>query len=118
MKLETILNAYELSLLRYARCDLSASILYASGSGGGLARDKANKYKRQAEKFKARLLKALNLFDEGAALCKFDVCPFMKDTNTADYKDMYEDDLYHYCGKCNSKMQIVRPGKWQCPQCG
>jgi len=29
----------------------------------------------------------------------------------------YEDDLDHYCGDCGRKMQIVRPGKWQCPIC-
>ena len=29
----------------------------------------------------------------------------------------YDDDLDHYCGDCGRKMQIVRPGKWQCPIC-
>ena len=30
-----------------------------------------------------------------------------------------EDDLphYHYCGDCGTLLQIVRPGKWQCPEC-
>lgn len=27
------------------------------------------------------------------------------------------DDLPHYCGDCGSRLDIVRPGKWQCPQC-
>ena len=30
-----------------------------------------------------------------------------------------EDDLphHHYCGDCGTLLQIVRPGKWQCPEC-
>lgn len=24
---------------------------------------------------------------------------------------------YHICGKCGAELQIVRPGKYQCPNC-
>jgi len=27
------------------------------------------------------------------------------------------DAAWKICGKCGAKLQIVRPGKWQCPQC-
>lgn len=23
----------------------------------------------------------------------------------------------HHCGDCGTELQIVRPGKWQCPEC-
>lgn len=29
----------------------------------------------------------------------------------------YDDDLPHYCGDCGHKLQLVRPGKWQCDHC-
>ena len=28
-----------------------------------------------------------------------------------------EDELDHYCGECGHHLQLVRPGKWQCPRC-
>lgn len=28
-----------------------------------------------------------------------------------------EMDIPHYCGACGSRLQVVRPGKWQCPKC-
>ena len=30
---------------------------------------------------------------------------------------VYEDDMIHHCGQCGALLQIVRPGKWQCPGC-
>lgn len=30
---------------------------------------------------------------------------------------VFEEDLVHTCGRCGSTMDIIRPGKWQCPQC-
>lgn len=27
------------------------------------------------------------------------------------------EDLPHYCGDCGARLDIVRPGKWQCPNC-
>jgi hypothetical protein len=124
VKLETYLNAYgkaSASQMDYTVCvDLVDRYPFKSN----LQRfekeyyiDRFMKRDRQAEKFKAKLLEVIEKVDKGYTICAFPVCPFTKDTNTADYKDMYEDDLYHYCGKCNSKLQIVRPGKWQCPKC-
>jgi hypothetical protein len=31
--------------------------------------------------------------------------------------DYDEDDMTHTCGDCGEKLQIVRPGKYQCPNC-
>jgi DNA (cytosine-5)-methyltransferase 1 len=31
---------------------------------------------------------------------------------------VYESDLLHTCGDCGAELQIVRPGKYQCPKCG
>lgn len=28
-----------------------------------------------------------------------------------------EDELIHTCGDCGATLQIVRPGKYQCPKC-
>lgn len=30
----------------------------------------------------------------------------------------YEEDLKHICGECGAELEIVRPGKYQCPNCG
>lgn len=32
---------------------------------------------------------------------------------------LYEDELRHTCGECGAKLQLVRPGKYQCvnPEC-
>lgn len=30
---------------------------------------------------------------------------------------LYEEDLLHICGVCGEEMDIVRPGKYQCPNC-
>jgi len=27
------------------------------------------------------------------------------------------DDTIHRCGDCGAELDIVRPGKWQCPRC-
>ena len=28
-----------------------------------------------------------------------------------------DDTALVFCGNCNQLMQLVRPGKWQCPEC-
>ncbi len=28
-----------------------------------------------------------------------------------------DEGALHTCGKCGAELQIVRPGKWQCPNC-
>jgi hypothetical protein len=30
---------------------------------------------------------------------------------------VYEEDLLHTCGDCGAELEIVRPGKYQCPNC-
>lgn len=31
--------------------------------------------------------------------------------------EIHEDDLDSFCSQCGSKLEIVRPGKYQCPKC-
>ena len=30
---------------------------------------------------------------------------------------IYEEDPQHFCGTCGAELEIVRPGKYQCPNC-
>lgn len=30
---------------------------------------------------------------------------------------LYEEDLLHNCTSCGAELEIVRPGKYQCPNC-
>lgn len=34
-----------------------------------------------------------------------------------DAKTIYLDGATHYCMRCGGELDIVRPGKWQCPNC-
>lgn len=104
MKLSTILNAYGKAMAldgKYAYVFSGYSNL--SERGMAYYSNETKKKTRQAEKFKARLLRVIKLHD---GECSFSF--------TDAY---YEDDLRHCCLECGGEMQIVRPGKWQCPKC-
>jgi hypothetical protein len=112
MKLETILNAYGQAMRRDGYLDGECPTGFVIPS----------RYTRQAEKFKMRLLSRIRLIDT-MEKSGWEIAFNNKDyewpiiSRMPDGEPIYLQDINHYCGECYSKMQIVRPGKWQCPNC-
>lgn len=46
-----------------------------------------------------------------------DVAELKKELDEVKNGEIYEDELEHHCGQCGRMLEIVRPGKWQCPDC-
>jgi len=42
---------------------------------------------------------------------------YLREIEQKEHEIVYEDDADVTCAICDSKCQIVRPGKWQCPKC-
>lgn len=90
MKLETILNAYG-----YAMYDIGNNKPTLFRLGYILKR------KEQAYKFKERLLEKIVEIDTDNGL-NGSIC----------------EEGFYKCSECRAVLQLVRPGKWQCPRCG
>jgi hypothetical protein len=43
---------------------------------------------------------------------------FWQDTPPSWAQDPFNDNEPGHCGNCGSWLDVVRPGKWQCPACG
>jgi predicted RNA-binding Zn-ribbon protein involved in translation (DUF1610 family) len=53
--------------------------------------------------------------DYSKIVCRFCGARFK---NSSLPEPIYDEDLLRACGDCGAELQIVRPGKYQCPKCG